>query len=400
MSIQTELLKQILNQLQDNLLIEEEQLEALYNHLFDPDGINVRIEDEQLKESIKFLKHLMQVDQLTTLEQVLAYFEEEKSAMADYAATIAKTYDNGNTWENLSKSIFLTYSLQVVDPDVRLAVEEYLTRNKEEFSIPMAMGSYAKPIKRYLNQFTDHIEGNMIFILHGAMHREIEARKVSDVYWKFDQVNHIYPLCNYRKPLLDQVITTNYDELLGKISSEVPLYDMSIKVGLTTLFLCTKINCKNPFNIDLSIPISKKTEHAKYLFDYDVIRSCLEKFYSETLADKKWAILKSPTGYSWLTSDNPGFVIERNENGIGYIESEHIWDRLRSRNARFYYPLSKDYCLRIGSDKNHDMTDEESYIDFEQSSKEEWFEVNSSTFQTSKEMVIASEPNILEKFKQ
>src|SRR5689334_4186381 len=110
MSTQTDLLKQILNQLQEDAKIEEEQLATLYNYLFDPVGTNINFENQQLQECVEFLRDIIQTDQLTTLQQVLDYFEEEKSAMAKHAATIVVNNTIENAFNNFNNSIFLSYS--------------------------------------------------------------------------------------------------------------------------------------------------------------------------------------------------------------------------------------------------------------------------------------------------
>ena len=100
---------------------------------------------------------------------------------------------------------------------------------------------------------------------------------------------------------------------------------------------------------------------------------------------------------SWVTSDKPGIVLDYREEAQQSIFSANLLRHLKGIRS-FYYPLSKDYCLRLEpSMTGKDMTF--STIRVEVSSEEEVKEVNTLMGSLGKEMVIASDRQILESFR-
>lgn len=98
-----------------------------------------------------------------------------------------------------------------------------------------------------------------------------------------------------------------------------------------------------------------------------------------------------------MTSDKPGIVIDKREEAEHSIFSANLLRHLKGIRS-FYYPLSKDYCLRLEpSTTEKDMTF--SSIRVELSSEEEVKEVNALIGSLGKEMVIASDKQVLESFR-
>jgi hypothetical protein len=405
MPIQLQLLTKILQQLQVDTIVEEIQLKLIFYFLFDHQTTKIDIADQQLMEAVHGLKDIITTDNIKTLEGVLDYFEEEKSAVEDYMSTLIEKNDRREDQNlNGNSTLFLSYCYEDASNLHRIVVEHIRPLNIMDDDIFFPLNTtYARPFKTYLDQFTEQVHNNMLFIYSG--HGEINVRKTDQVFWKINHGNHSYfdsLFC--RRSLFDVNVTLNYDKVLEKISSETPFNDISVKVRIIIIILSCNFhnaiaketdNCESE-GVDFSINHNCDTDSNTLRELY----SCTRRFFINRLADKKWAILKSPRGYSWLTSDNPGFVIEGDEVDDGQVESAFIWDKLQSRHARLYYPLSRNYCLRIQSPDKEAKDNFDSYIEFEESSEEEWYSVNEKTYMTRREMVIASQRDLLETFRQ
>jgi len=396
---QTALLKSILARWQDDLIISKDQLQLAYIYLFNPGTAFNSSIDSDVLESIQYLKDLMETEGLNSLEEVDTYLTCEKEDMRHFMIDMMTRVDKEDEAQNKrKKNIFISYSGKdkTVYESFISSLRDHL-REDEVWRYPHH--GYTRANKNYLDQFTEH--SDEVFIWSGADFRGIETRRVKDIFWKIDG---FCENLQYRCSWLQQEIemTINYDKLVEQIAAEKPLADISIKLGLTNLLCWSKsyftvydhTDCR-PSNLLILGDINHYRPNKRV--SWRQFEDWTADVFNTMLADKQWSILKSPDDQSWLTSDNPGFVIEKRPTGEERVEADDIWDKLRSEYSRFYYPLSKKYCLRITTFGIEPLLNVEG-ISFEDSSEEEWQEVNARTVSTRREMVIASDKKMLEPF--
>jgi hypothetical protein len=135
-----------------------------------------------------------------------------------------------------------------------------------------------------------------------------------------------------------------------------------------------------------------------YNQDGNNILSIFDEYYETKLRNRSWEILKSPPGSYWLTSDNLGFIVRKKQMTIENCEpiAQHPLDQLE-KNVDLYYPLSKQYCLKIYENKTITRGPwNDSVIRFIESTFEEFRRVNRFTFLTHSHFVIAGDKTAFE----
>jgi hypothetical protein len=105
------------------------------------------------------------------------------------------------------------------------------------------------------------------------------------------------------------------------------------------------------------------------------------KLFYRALSEKKWSILESPVGHSWITTDNPGFSIDIAPfcTKGSAVRPDPYWSDIESASM-IYFPLSKQYCLRLQPTDVNKMVANRSAdncVSFEISTEEELKVVNS-----------------------
>ncbi|TDW97144.1 DUF4238 domain-containing protein [Dinghuibacter silviterrae] len=386
---QTALLK-ILFRFQDDISIEVEDLTAIYVFLFSDKPVYLTLQQPSLRAVVETLKEVVDTHHMTSLGQISDYFDQQKLLLSDFLSEVQAEIDINRKWAN----DHLTYSSLKEGIVKRLFIP-----SSTYFSIAQEKGdlfnelysaqqdAYTHFFGRYLHQFAEY---DHVFVLLDACHSQISFKNLNEVV---GQVKKLSQMDCYADPMevsMNNNIMGIYDKLLELIAEERPLSDMKFKLGLTT-WLC-HIKC------DYREDSSSSNELYSYAWDHYNFYEEVSVFYYRILADKKWSILKSPKNLSWLTSDNPGFVVEKDDSGTVKVETNHIWDRMQSKIARFYYPLSKEYCLRIESESFVKQSEMDVPIEFVDCSENEWQEINEQTIQVSKEMVISSDRKMLELF--
>jgi hypothetical protein len=197
-------------------------------------------------------------------------------------------------------------------------------------------------------------------------------------------------------------VTLNYDALLDQISREKLIPDGSnIKDQLISwLFLsyCERmplLETMVPYMLFMGTLIKGTLPST---VDIGLLKTGLQQWQAQ-LVCHKWIILISPQKHGWLTSDNPGFVMERSASGYVLVEHGSLLSRL-TPGKMLHYPLSNHYCLRI-QPPDPERTDDESAstIAFKHCSGEELRQINQLTFQASHNMVFAGHKKMLEPFR-
>lgn len=126
--------------------------------------------------------------------------------------------------------------------------------------------------------------------------------------------------------------------------------------------------------------------------------TCTRQYY-RYLAEKKWSILKSPEGQSWITTDNPGFSIDLDLDIITAQAwaPDPYWTKMKEHDI-IYFPLTTEYCLRLEPSNNISKQELKSqsdeYIDFTLSSEKEIEVVNTLTRSTQPRVVLSEQDGI------
>ena len=189
----------------------------------------------------------------------------------------------------------------------------------------------------------------------------------------------------------------NYDRLLELVLGDASRMDFSFKVGVTCWLLLTQLDHgelieEREQQRGISLKAADAPVRATELFECSVYF-----FLAGALADKQWSILKSPSHLSWVPCDRPGFVIDPHAEAKQPIFSTNLLRNLKGIRS-FYYPLSKDYCLRLDPATNGMDGSIFSPIRVELSSEQEVNAVNELTISVGKELVVSSDKRILEFF--
>lgn len=201
-----------------------------------------------------------------------------------------------------------------------------------------------------------------------------------------------------------------YENYIKIVKAERPLTSNKLKKGLIEWLLYSKLrkqdNCKEFFN-HLKPPCKnidpENCENQK--LSLGKVRSQLaalvSELYEKKLSLKKWTILKSPPGYTWITSDNAGFSINIQE---WYQRSrpKPVVDTLLvniKQDSVIYFPLSASYCLRIHP---YDLNDacysdaDHTIIAFEECSEQELTIINRITYCTQEMFTVTVDIKSLE----
>lgn len=137
-----------------------------------------------------------------------------------------------------------------------------------------------------------------------------------------------------------------------------------------------------------------REEHLQLISNSEVFEGVLEIF-DKNLSTKKWFVLKAPSRVSWITSDNPGFSINLEDYNPSdeMLVPNAFWTNIR-HDTVLYFPLSKDYCLKMQPYNNNDdvtLNIANTPIRFEGATENEHNLVNGWTFCTHHDILIASD---------
>jgi hypothetical protein len=174
------------------------------------------------------------------------------------------------------------------------------------------------------------------------------------------------------------VVDQKYYQIMRQVKRERPIWGRQFKLMVLEWIFCDIDHRKMSAEVDGN----------------DALRA------TELLL-RRWAILKCPAKQSWITSDNPGFIINMRslESGAGPFYSSVSLSHTEE-HAVLYYPLSKDYCLRIdsGADGNGEMPLSDDPVSFVCCSNRELHLVNRLSAATGNDVIVGSDKRILEQY--
>jgi hypothetical protein len=263
--------------------------------------------------------------------------------------------------------------------------------------------------KAYLEQFCEPGSGRCYIISMGAPAGSGKSRSaVQKLYMR----DHKTTLTRYVHNYFSAVIERDYWQMFAAMRREEPIFDRQIKAKLAEWLYYSKF--RNASYIQLFLrdphrlrdwgfePDELQHKHYDAVQLHQQLMAVIRKVYETKLSLKKWVILKSPPGCSWFTSDNPGFSI--NLLPPGGKKQAPVPDPLLEisnikSNTVVYYPLSKDYCLRLQPYDAYDAPIDslkQMPIIFEQASVTELNVVNRLTCSTPHQLVVTGDRKVME----
>lgn len=400
------LLYQILTEVQEETEFETSVLHNIYQHLFSGKDLIMDGISESLQEGIMFLQDLVREDGLACLEDLSMYLQHQKQKSIVCLNQAMDRIDRKRFVDDLDH--FISFSSKS-DIDIKRTSKDSSFRDNilrfleiDNISTHCPNGSYQRNCSEYFRKFTDAKREGQMYVLEYFSLDGIERCSVGEVINKLiithsDQ-DHLCTL-NDANPTI--IINFNYDKLLESVVNDQVVSDFTFKVGMTSWLLLTQMDHCDPF--------SNKIEYIGAKFDRDSVLGVTATsseifvywvylFFAESLSEKKWSILKTPHHLSWVTSDKPGFVVDRGDINDNLVLSRNILKHVNGTSA-IYYPLSKEYCLRIETPNKEQAEKDNRIIDFHIVSENEVKEVNELTVCMGKEMVISSDMRMLEGFK-
>ena len=396
-SRQLKLLQWILDEIQEHAYYDRATLNEICCYLLQSQVPKPVPDDMALQQSLGYLRDLMNEDGLASLRQIWEHLQQRRRLALEFAKEMMDRVDRQRISDGLESFVLFLDPLLVPALPTRMPLADQL-RQIFSSGLPLSFpfhGAYQRSSTTYFRQFTERERAGQMYVLEYYSDLGVEECTVGEIANKLAAIEPIGTEDD--GALLFQPgnpIHFNYDKLLRLVLDSKEQIDLSFKVGITCWLLLTQsdhfdlmADREGPGQIN-----GQASDRFPELFERWVYF-----FLVECLADKQWSILKTPHHMSWVTSDKPGIVIDKREEAKQSIFSANLLRHLKGVRS-FYYPLSKDYCLRL----EPPTTEKDiafSTIRIEVSSEEEVKEVNALMGSLGKEMVIASDKQILESFR-
>lgn len=280
-----------------------------------------------------------------------------------------------------------------------------------------------KPVKQhilprvYLKHFSLNEDGKSIFVIdrQDKYQKKIAVKNSGDkVFWE----NNFYNSNKLVNPsdleeLFGQKIESFYNDLVEEIKKEEIIKEWATKQKLITWIYFSiyrnpqwrsiyskSIEIRNwlsrayPDSSDKNIKLRKddidlisRENHLSHFLDKDIANTN-EKLFIDFISCRRWKILKASTGCHWITSDNPGFLLDYDKNRVMPI--------LRFDNEDgLFFPLSKDYAVEIfpySQDDSVELNISNTDIEREVLTDERTVTLNRFSFATMNRLLIS--PNL------
>ncbi len=197
----------------------------------------------------------------------------------------------------------------------------------------------------------------------------------------------------------------DYSAIIDILKQEKPIVGSSFKILLTEWLVYSKMVISHSEWQDVVQPVYTGSYMASNnLFRngcvrvYGFMHDWVQNLYTARLSLKKWVILKRCGDHYWMTSDNPGFMVNIGELKSGFTEfiPRHSLSDIQADSV-MYYPLSKDYCLKLEPIvESREDAGENVPIDYVEPTEEELEFVNGITVSTYKKVLITNQRETLE----
>jgi hypothetical protein len=400
---ETLVLKELLGKFIRILYIDDAELERMHDFIFCTQSFDEVMpdDDSEIYDTLDFLRDLANENGFISAEELMSYFREQELVSDGFIESEEKLIPNDHTIDlNFIHDLYAESAgvkligypgsqpvkcyevivdnlYQSLNKDSAL---EYIENSYEEISHIKTKRPHdlwrACGLHTQLLPNTDHIHFNHYYRAF-ATHEKSYVRVIS----LLKRFKACFSGLSWKNPFrLPSDIARNhrervkmekmYKKIIQSVSEEQPIESNEVQTMLSKIMMIAKFN--NPAFM------AQHESSAKHLY----------KQYCQFMKKKKWAVLKSPSGHGWQTTDNPGISIDVDMMTAGYYDTcaDPYWKSVNERSV-IYFPLSHEYCLRLTPEQNQSPNHHASYIGFEDSSERE--------FQVINKLAIASQPDVL-----
>jgi hypothetical protein len=417
---QTHLLKTLLGKFVNIMYLTDEELEGMYDFIFCTAAVDEALPEDQsgIYDTLDFLRDVVDEYNYTTIEQLFDFFKEQEivsDKILEQQKKLAPAMDldfdimhdlygyNADV-KRIGYHTTETFKKHEVIVD---SLYEYLRANIAVQCIESAYQKISKiGIKRpkdLLRACSVHVQilpntddvhfdnYYRAFTPHKKVHTGIisiikKIKSLFSIFWKNPLKIPTDMIRDYRER---SKVRSLYETVIRTVRKEQPIADGAVKRKLRKIMLMAKLN--NPaFAAEHQFPTKQKEKMKRTDNKNDGI--IYRKVY-EFLEKKKWSVLKSPAGYCWSTTDNPGFSVDIDMlNSADHATmADPYWRRMNERSI-VYFPLTHDYCLRMVPDSNLlQHNHHSSFIAFEQSTEQEFEVINKLAIVSQPDVLISSE---------
>jgi Protein of unknown function (DUF4238) len=409
---QTDLLKKLLKKFVNILYIDDMELERMNDYIFST-GPGIRLapdDDSELYDTLDFLRDLAFDGEFTTAEQLLNYFkeqeviidikiEEEKQLLAQNPPVASSMSNFVNQFTQSMKLLTCSHEHQGVTPkNVMHNLYQFVSSSAD---IQRLEGSYQEVRRSKLllpMRVLRACSGNDDILPNSDhLHFENYYRSFTPSEKPYTRIISILKrirdffsvAARKRKGKESAKIQNLYKRIFQNIKKEQRIENDQVKMMLSRVMLIAKLN--NP-SFRARHQASTQNQNVKlHAEELDSVFMLNRKYY-QFLNRKKWAILKSPAGLCWNTTDNPGFSIDMKtvDSHLADIVPDPYWSSMGDESV-IYFPLSQEYCLRLAPTscqiEHHDNNG--SAIEFELSSEQELKVVNKLSIASKPDVVIS-----------
>jgi hypothetical protein len=427
-NIQIQSFRQLLDQLVTPATVSHVNAQCAHAYLFErPINIFIPI-DSDLALAISYLRHIIVSQGLDNLDDLLFYFEKKSKKIDFFLEQLVANYEEqpnelpalNEDWLYPERSsgrlshLFVTKANQLVNyisnmNDLKNAYSRisHELDAKTEKPGKCRLFKYSLPKNEesgnlYIGHFSEYEKLGYVFVMKFAFRQKY--LEIGEISQKTTLAEWIIQYFNARE-------SPDYEMIINVIRKEQPIKDRNFKFLLFEWLIFSKViisgcgtttedTAKADVLADIGYYPALKNQQLCYYSGHG-FRGWITNLFEAKLISKKWRILKRSADLFWLTSDNPGFLIHIGEMKAGKKEAQLVHSITEIRlDTVLYYPLSKDYCLRIEPNAaiEREGDTDDSTIEYEQSSKEEVDFVNMQTIFTHRDVVIAPQRKMLSKY--
>lgn len=432
---QTSILSQILEKLNPDTSLNEDQLTSILNYLFQNEQLVELHENNILMDDVEYLKKLVRDKKFVSIDELEDYYESLRTYIDDFfieqiedcktSATKPSIFISSTNEGLTTVRQLLSLLIEDITPKKKAinhfeTVEDNLTRRFYDCSkfISYRNSSFKKfltfDVDGY-DKFESRLLWNYIDINYVGFQSYLQQFSTTDTGIIVLLINERPTASSWVKAELEYLdahqrlipYSNDYEDyyagIINVLNHEERILDKSFKKSLSSWMFYSKIR-NQEFRIQhigRNFSFTRKNEPAPIVLSMDSLPlvNSLNDHFEKLLLNKKWKILKSPDSLSWITTDNPGFSIDKDDlDNFEHIKPDPLWKSI-SKDTIIYFPLSKYYCLRIEPLNNveSELREEDDIIDFSYTSESEIKVVNALARKTKPRLLIAGNRNELDK---
>jgi len=432
-TLQLEAFRQLLDYFIKGVKVEHQHLMMSYSYIFFENTDFPEIEMYELEDAVVYLKLLREENGLLTIDELKAYYEQRFAEQMERLDVVERTEVRSHLLIKLQSDLFAGKEhlwrpsvnslatqgsgrvttwvnpkgdIEYLMPEISFLLFGKLAMRVDAFNCTAKKmsTSFICP-ENYLRNFSTHERLELVFVYDAHLHKGVLDHRKPDRFLDINnQCRPIDRLKEQGKSFL-HYLDSLYTHLYEIIRLEKPITGSRVKKEIAQWIFLAKylFDCNATwqehlhdrgmeFQSCVRRPDLKAGDNWKSSI-IDFFESC----YDDSFQFRKWEILKSPPGTVWITSDNPGFI-------AGPGDAEHLraqvigscfWKVVADKNT-FYFPFSKDYCLRIIPEEEKPRKSAHGKeIEFVQTSEEELNNVNQLAVAAHPRFLIAGDKSVL-----